>query len=108
MASFDQRDIEDDGGDFYAAFKALTTGGGTRVDKRLPAPAEAPGIPERTGSGEHQTAAASSGGGGVDMALKGAKTVTSTDGMVTLVFPETAEALIQGYVLTFPAIKKTP
>lgn len=95
-------------GDFIESFRALANTGGTRVDKRLPAPKVAPEIPEREGSAPHVVAEQASSGGGVDMTLKGSKTLTSTDGLLTIVFPQSAEAVIGATTITLPAIAVSP
>lgn len=90
-------------GDFVESFRTLAGVGGTRTNRKLPAPSAAPEIPERVGAAAHKENYASSSGG-VDMTLKGAKTLTSTDGLLTIVFPESAEAVVGGTTIVIPAV----
>lgn len=76
---------------------------GTLKNKRLPAASTPPVIPPRAGASAPITQA-SSGSGSVDMTLGGPKTYTTTDGVFTLSFPESASATVGTKVLTFPAI----
>lgn len=94
-------------GDFYEAWKSLTYGTGTRQNKRLSQAPAAPEIPARSGTAPHVVAPVSSGGS-VDMTLKGAKVVTSSDGLITLNYPESAEVVVGATTIILPAISKTP
>lgn len=79
--------------DLTAALHALTMeaqGQTTRQDKALPAVKEATEIPVRTGASGPISAA----GAGTGFALRGEKTVASTDGLLTFYFPETLGAKV--------------
>ena len=52
-----------EGGDFLAAFQALTFGGGTYTPKKLPAAKAAPDIPDRSGASAPIATPGRSGGG---------------------------------------------
>jgi len=90
--------------DLTEALRALTeqSGGQTsRVDKSLAAPRVPSAIPERTGT----SGPISSAKTGDSWTLKGAKTLTSTDGIFTFYFPETIEAPLENKIITVGAIK---
>lgn len=90
--------------DLTEALAALTeaaSGKTSRVDKSLPDSRIPPAIPSRTGASKPIASAAS----GDSWTLKGAKTVTSTDGVFTLYFPETIESTLENKVITVGAIK---
>lgn len=91
--------------EFVDSWRALNQGVGTRENKRLqPAPA-APAIPSRVGVAPHETK--STTGGALNMTLKGKKIMTSTDGMITIVYPESAEVVVGTTTLVIPAISKS-
>lgn len=90
--------------DLTAALQALTeqaAGQTSRVDRSLPAARVPSAIPARTGASGPISAVSS----GDSFALKGEKTIASSDGLFTLYFPETLEATIGGKVVTLGAIK---
>lgn len=95
-----------DSDDFQKVFQSLNNGSGTRKSKRLPAIASATTIPLRSGSALPVEQTGSSGGS--DMELDGAKVVTSTDGLITMSYPESAEVVIGETTLVLPAISKSP
>lgn len=102
MTSFSGND-----GDFIEAWRALTYGtGGTRENKRLPPAPAAPDIPARSGAAPHVTQA-SGEGAALNLVLKGAKVVTSSDGLITLNYPESAEVIVGTTTLIIPAISKS-
>lgn len=94
--------------DLTEALQALTeqaAGQTSRVDRTLPTARVPPAIPPRSGSSGPITAVDN----GDSFALKGEKTIASSDGLFTLYFPETLEATIGGKVVTLGAIKtETP
>ena len=92
--------------DLQQRIAALSSSGGTQANKRLSAPGAAPAIPARSGTGEPKTVTTSSGGG-TDMTLSGAKTYQSTDGLITVSFPNSAQVVIDSKTLTLPAIVST-
>lgn len=90
--------------DLTAALQALTeqaSGQTSRVDRALPSARVPPAIPPRSGSSGPITAVDN----GDSFALKGEKTIASSDGLFTLYFPDTLEATIGGKVVTLGAIK---
>lgn len=89
------------------SLRSLNSSDGTRRNKELPAAKSAPAIPDRVGAADHLTQSSASSGG-VDMTLRGAKTVTSTDGLITIFYPESAEVVVGATTITIPAIIKTP
>lgn len=93
-------------GDFFEAFQAMTYGAGTYTPKKLPAEKVVPQIPARAGDSPRITSSGQASGSSGDMVLKGAKTYTSTDGMLILSFPETAELVIGTTTITLPALTK--
>jgi len=93
--------------EFYTAWQALTYGGGTRDNKRLPAPKVTPEIPARVGSSGRIVSPSESGSGSSDMTLTGSKIYTSTDGLITLSFPNSVQVVVAGTYLTIPAIIST-
>lgn len=96
-----------EGGDFQQAFEALTYGQTTYKNKKLPPATPAPAIPERSGSsGRIATPVATSGG--ADLTLAGAQTVSSTDGLITIAYPQSVTVVIGALTLTLPAIIKQP
>lgn len=94
--------------DFFEAWRDMTYGAsGTRQNKQLPPAPAAPAIPARTGVAPHVTGAAASSGG-TDMTLKGVKVVTSSDGLITISYPQSVEVVVGSTTLIIPAISKTP
>jgi len=90
--------------DLTAALQALTeqaAGQTSRSDRTLPAARVPSAIPARTGASGPISAV----NNGDSFALKGEKTIASSDGLFTLYFPETLEATIGGKVVTLGAIK---
>lgn len=82
-----------EGGDFVAAFNAMTYGTTTLTEKKLPAAKPVPSIPQRTGSSAPITAAGTSSGGIASPLTESsyaarvyypAKNVTTTDGLFTM------------------------
>lgn len=100
-AEFSGNDTE-----FFEAWQSLTYGSSTRVNKRLPPAPAAPEIPARSGEAPH-VVNKSSAGGAVNLTLKGAKVLTSADGMITIAYPETAEVVIGATTIVLPAISKS-
>lgn len=94
-------------GDFVESLRSITAGAGTYAAKKLPAIKTTPAIPARVGESAPIVSTGVSGSSG-DLVLKGAKTYASTDGLLILSFPESAETLIGSTTVTFPAIIKTP
>lgn len=93
--------------DLTAALHGLTMeaqGQTTRQDKALPAVKEAPPIPPRSGS----SGPVGTGSGGTGFTLNGEKTVASTDGLLTINFPETLRATIGSTTVDVGVIVKTP
>lgn len=91
--------------DLTEALHALTqaaTGQTSRVDKTLPGPRVPPSIPARTGASGPIAAAAT----GDSWELKGEDTITTTDGLFTIYYPETLESTIQNVIITIGATKK--
>lgn len=86
---------------------AINAGGGTRRNKQLPAAVPAPAIPARVGVADHVTLPAASPGSG-ELTLDGAKVVTSSDGLITISYPQSAKVTIGATTITIPAILKTP
>lgn len=90
--------------DLTEALRALTEAGAgqtSRRDTRLPDVTARPNIPQRTGSAGPKYAATS----GDSWALKGEKTMATSDGLFTIYYPETLESTIGSKVITIGAIK---
>lgn len=79
--------------DLTEALQSLTeraSGQTSRVDKALPARPNPPAIPARTGSAGPVYAS----GTGQVFALDGEKTYTSSDGLFTIVFPDSLRGFV--------------
>ena len=82
------------GNDLSAALDALTKGGGTRTDRVLEAPRQAPPIPSRSGASPRLTSGSGTSGGGIasplvenayaERTFHGDKTILSTDGLYAI------------------------
>jgi len=95
------------GDDLVDSWRALNQGAGTRQNKRLPAATVAPEIPARSGVAPHVTKPTSGAGEAINLTLKGAKVVTSSDGLITINYPESAEVIVGTTTLVLPAISKS-
>lgn len=87
--------------------KRLGASGGTRKDNGLPSLPDLPSIPARLGEALPEADAVAPSGG-ADMTLDGAKLVTSTDGLITISYVQSAKVTIGATTITIPAIVKTP
>lgn len=101
-------DFSGNDGDFYLAWQSLTFGGGSRVDKQLPAAKSSPAIPARIGTSGRIVTPTASSGGATNMTLAGPRTYQSTDGLLTLSFPNSAEVVVESSTLILPALVSTP
>lgn len=91
-----------------ASLASIADAMGTRKDKRLPVAVVAPDIPSRVGAGPHVTIPVAPSSGSSDLVLDGAKTITSTDGLITVSYPQSAKVTIGSTEITIPAIAKVP
>lgn len=87
--------------------KRLQNSGGTRKGGTLPTLPDLPSIPARLGEALPEADAVAPLGG-ADMTLDGAKLVTSTDGLITISYVQSAKVTIGATTITIPAIVKTP
>lgn len=94
-------------GDLFASWQSINAGVPASPAKKLPPAQPLSAIPVRTGASAPIVKPTASGGS-VNMTLRGAKLYTSTDGLFTLSFPESAEVVVGATTITLPAIIKTP
>jgi len=88
------------------SWRALNPEVGSYQPKKLPAAKPVAPVPARAGTGE-RSSTSSGTSGGVDMTLMGPRTYTSTDGVLVLSFPDTAEAVIGEVTVLFPILLET-
>lgn len=88
--------------------KRLQNSGGTRKGGTLPTLPDLPSIPARLGEALPEADAVAASGGSADLTLDGAKLVTSTDGLITISYVQSAKVTIGATTITIPAIVKTP
>lgn len=94
--------------DLQSQLASLSNGLGTKSNKRLPASKPTPEIPARAGTADRVVIPSSGSGSAINMTLTGPKTYQSTDGLITLSFPNSAAVVIDATTLTLPAIISTP
>lgn len=86
-------------------FGAIIEGRPTYTPKSLPAPQSAPQVPLRSGTSGPVTSGVAAAGSVEGLALGGARLITSTDGLITISFPQTVTVTVDGQIRRLPVIE---